>query len=190
MAEEEWIVVGHSVGATMAMVLAMGEPAAGEEKWGRAVGDGDEVMGRLRGVVGLEGVFDFVALRDHHVENRGVYKAFTTEAFGPEEEGGWSRGDLIGNGERVRGGVEVVVLGHSVGDELVEEGQSGRMAEAVGVGGRYTHEGLEVRRVECEGGHDEVVEKGVAVGRCIDVALEALREKRSDGRKRGKGEVR
>ena len=178
MAGEEWVVVGHSVGATMAMMLAMSDPAEGDMKWGRGGGDGvGKVMKRLKGVVGIEGVYDFVGLRDHHLEWRGVYEEFTTAAFGDEGLGGWRRGDLISNGERVRGGLEVVVLGHSKGDELVEEGQSERMAEQLGVGGRYAHEGSVVRRVEVEGGHDEVVEKGVVVGRCIDVAVEALRER-------------
>lgn len=67
---------------------------------------------------------------------------------------------MISNGEVLRGGVEVVVLGHSKADELVEEGQSERMAGAVGMGGGYTHGSLVVRRVEVEGGHDEVVERG------------------------------
>lgn len=189
MKGEEWVVVGHSVGATMAMMLAMSDPppSRDEGKWGskaREEGMGS-VMARLKGVVGIEGVYDFVGLRDHHLEWRDVYEEFTTAAFGDEGMGGWRRGDLISNGEVVRGGVEVVVLGHSMQDELVEEGQSERMAGAVAVGGRYTHDGLVVRRVECKGGHDEVVEKGVELGRCVDVAVEALRERQSEGGKGG-----
>ncbi|KAL9020642.1 MAG: hypothetical protein Q9185_002090 [Variospora sp. 1 TL-2023] len=155
------ILVGHSVGATIAFAIALGLDGIGVE------GNGHEVM--VDAVVGVEGVYDFVALRDAHLESRSVYEEIATGAFGNEESGGWERGNVVkavGEGKGFRG-TEVVVLGHSKGDELVEWGQMKMMDEALrekgwwgGDGGGKVGKGKEVTMMELEGGHDEIWEKG------------------------------
>lgn len=75
-------------------------------------------------------------------------------------------------GRGVREGVEVVVVGHSRGDELVEWEQSERLVGLLEEG-----EGKEVQLVEVTGTHQAVVRDGVAVGRCVDVAVGVLVEK-------------
>ncbi|KAL8666574.1 MAG: hypothetical protein Q9202_001372 [Teloschistes flavicans] len=127
----EIVLVGHSVGATIAFALAMGIEDRVHD------GAGDAVVGvrmRIRAVVGLAGIYDFTALRDAHAEHRGLYEGFTNEAFGAEEDGGWERGNIVEAVRKLKGimgGVELVVLGHSKGDELVEWGQVDLMAGAL-----------------------------------------------------------
>ena len=94
MRGKEWIVCGHSVGGTMAMMLVLQPPLDGGGEWG----DESVSMEGLRGVVSIEGIFDFVRLRDEHLGMRGVYEGFINGAFG---EGGWERGRVVGCG---RGG--------------------------------------------------------------------------------------
>ena len=162
---KEWIVCGHSVGATMALMLGMEPKLGGEHGWGC-----EERMGGLRGVVGVEGIYDFGACRDAHGGMREVYEGFIEGAFGREEEGGWRRGDVVRCGRKVGEGVAVVVVGQSREDELVEWGQ------AVGMMGALEWEGAvgEKVLVEVEGRHQEVVTGGVGIGKCVGRCLELL----------------
>lgn len=74
----------------------------------------------------------------------------------------------------------VIVLGYSKGDELVEveqvEGFSSVLRQGGG-GGQMDEEGeggLRFRHVECKGGHHEIVDQGVEIGRCVGVAVDML----------------
>lgn len=138
-------------------------------QWGTPLPTESSDLANLKAVVPICGIYSFTALRDAHPEVREVYETFTSAAFGPEEEGGWGRGDLIGffgGGGGVRVGVEVV-LGGSRGDEAVEWGQVGGLVAVMGEGA--------VGVVQCEGGHEEVVDGGVMVPRCVGVAVGRLR---------------
>lgn len=177
---KEWIICGHSVGGTMAVMLGMEpklsspspplppnhNPEYDDYGWGREM----EMPG-LVGVIGISGIYDFTACRDAHLAMRDVYDSFIAGAFGLEGEGGWERGNVRACGRKVGRGVRVVVLGHSRGDELVEWEQVGGMYGKVeweeGMGGRKVV-------VEVEGGHEEVVEGGVGVGRCVGRCVEVL----------------
>lgn len=182
--EREWIVCGHSVGGTMAVMLGMdgaeGRGGGGGKKDVEWASDGgvwerEGGMDGLRGVVSLEGIYDLTACRDAHPEFRAMYDAFTTRAFGPEEERGWERGNVLRCKRGIRDGVEVVVVGHSRDDELVEWEQGQRL---IGVlESEREGKGDLVRLVEVEGRHSQVVRDGVAVGRCVGVAIRVLVEK-------------
>ena len=174
MMGEEWVVVGHSVGGTMAMMLGL--EGEGEGKWGKEEG----AMEGLRGVVGMAGIYDFVALRDAHLSTRSLYDAFTTGAFGSEESGAWEKGDVVRCGRKVREGVEVVVVGQSREDELVEWEQA---EMETGVLEKEGRDGVGVL-VELKGKHQEVVTGGKEVGRCVGVAVGMLVE-REKARKGG-----
>ena len=188
---KEWIICGHSVGATMAVMLGM-EPKLSSRisplppgqiydyGWGHEM----EMRG-LRGVVGIEGIYDFTACRDAHPAMRDIYDSFITGAFGPEEDWGWRRGDVRRCRRRVGRGVKVVVLGHSREDELVEWEQVEGMLGAV----RWEGEG-EGRKVlvELDGGHEEVVEWGSGVGRCVERCVEVLMGMEEGGMGEGRGE--
>lgn len=155
----EWVICGHSVGGTMAVMLGL-----------RPVGKGEGGMEGLRGVVCVEGIYDFVALRDRHLAMRDVYDGFIGGAFGAEGEGGWERGDVLRCGREVREGVEVVLVVHSRGDELVEWEQAEGMVKVLKEEGR---EGVGVL-VEVEGSHHEIVTQGKVIGTVVKQAVDML----------------
>lgn len=172
-----WIVCGHSVGATMAVMVGMdGMGDTGMKEWEGGVWGKEGGMDGVKAVVALEGIYDFSACRTAHPALRTMYEDFTAGAFGPEEEGGWERGDVLRCERGVRGGVEAVVVGHSRDDELVEWEQGVRL-----VGVLEERGGGLVRFVEVEGTHEQVVGDGVAVGKCVGVAIEVLVEKAGGG---------
>lgn len=181
-----WVVCGHSVGGTMAVMVGMDGTGGGEEggkEWEGGVWGREGGMDGLRGVVTLEGIYDFGACRDAHPQSREMYEAFTTGAFGPEEDKGWERGDVLRCKRKVRDGVEVVVVGHSRDDELVEWEQGQRL---VGVLEREREgKGEVVRLVELEGTHSQIVRDGVAVGKCVDVAIAVLVDKANKAKEQG-----
>lgn len=161
------LLVGHSVGATLAVEVA--GMLRGDGEW-----DGEEGRGRVSGVVGLAGIYDFGALRDAHLGMAEVYEGFIAGALGREEEGKWERA-RVGRDKVRRGltGGGVLVLGRSRGDELVEWGQVDGLLGELGEeesGG----EGVLVRVVECEGAHDEIVRRGEEIARCVAIALDML----------------
>ncbi|KAL8693010.1 MAG: hypothetical protein Q9218_002067 [Villophora microphyllina] len=177
----EIVLVGHSVGATIAFALAMGLDRVSD-------GAGDPIVGRrIKAVVGVEGVYDFTALRDAHMDYRSVYEEFTNEAFGAEKDGGWKYGSMVKAIRKVEGidGVELVVLGHSTEDELVEWHQVELMKRALQEQGWHNGEKDEMERKEflveeLKGSHDAVWEKGEELARCIKIAVERCIQRELD----------
>lgn len=165
----------------MAVMVGMDGEGEGETKkrrgWERGVWGKEGGMEGLKGVVALEGIYDFTACRDAHPQLRDMYDAFTTGAFGPEEGKGWERGDVLRCERRIRDGVEVVVVGHSRDDELVEWEQGQRLVGVLEGEREGKRKGDVVRLVEVEGTHSQIVRDGVAVGRCVGVAIAVLDEK-------------
>ena len=167
----EWLLVGHSVGATMAMMLTLRDDTDGkaEGMWGIETAP---LVG-LKGVVCIAGIYNFAACRDAHEESRAFYEGFILGAFGPEGEGGWERGNVkreVEGGRGLRDGVEVVIVGLSDGDEAVEMEQGWGILEALS---KREGEG-KVRAVILLGNHEELVSGGVGVARCVDEAFHQL----------------
>lgn len=177
------ILVGHSVGATIAFGVALGLGYHGDEEDGFK-----DLRRRIKAVVGVEGIYDFTALRDVHIEHRDVYEEFTNGAFGDEGAGEWEKGDIV---KKIREGgkmyrVEVVVLGQSTEDELVDWGQIEMMGRALQEKGWRRGEDVEgaakeVTVVELKGRHDEIWEKGEQLARCISVAVDRCVGRSLDG---------
>lgn len=112
----------------------------------------------------LCGIYDFVALRDAHLSHRQVYDDFTTAAFGPEEDGGWERGNTkTGFSKKV----EVVVLAHSKTDTLVDWGQIEVMRGLLMATGPRAKGVL----MEVKGDHKEIYEKGKELARAVKETL-------------------
>ncbi|KAL8879528.1 MAG: hypothetical protein Q9198_002876 [Flavoplaca austrocitrina] len=174
--QSEIILVGHSVGATIAFALAL-ELGYSDDA------DRDDVEGlkdKIKAVVGIEGIYDFTALRDAHLDYRSIYEDFTNGAFGAEADGNWEKGNVI---RMIADGMEmsktaVVVLGQSREDELVEWSQIEMMGQALRE--KYWRKGAEdgkgvakeVLVEELKGGHDEIWEKGEQLAKCIALAVE------------------
>lgn len=102
-------------------------------------------------------------------------KTSTLEGEGGGGEGGGG-GNTVVEVLKTEGRGVVIVLGYSKEDELVE-GEQGEGVATVLLQGRGQKEeegGLRVRLVECDGGHDEIVDRGVEIGRCVGVAVDML----------------
>ncbi|KAL8985202.1 MAG: hypothetical protein Q9205_001023 [Flavoplaca limonia] len=182
--QSEIILVGHSVGATIAFALAL-------ELGYRDDADRDDVEGlmhKIAAVVGIEGIYDFTALRDAHLDYRSIYEDFTNGAFGAEADGNWEKGNVI---RMIADGMEmgktaVVVLGQSREDELVEWSQIETMGQALREKdwrkGAEDGEGVakQVLFEELRGGHDEIWEKGEQLAKCIALAVERCRWRKLD----------
>jgi len=183
--ECEWILCGHSVGGTRALMLGMESAPDGdgeeERKWPDGIWGTETPMPGLKAIISIAGIYDFAACRDAHPAARNIYDAFITGAFGPEAEGGWGRGDLMRCGRRVAGGVEVVLVVHSRGDELVEWGQGVGIVGVLRKEEREGREGVGVL-VEVEGGHQDIIRGGEVVGMVVKRAVGMLVE-----RAKGKG---
>ena len=130
-------------------------------------------------IIPLCGIYDFTTLRDAHLENKDLYNAFTTAAFGPEDGEGWQKGDCTGG--VVNQEVKVVVMGHGKEDRLVDWGQAEQMStvlEMVNGGDGEGGEGEKGRRKAelrtVQGNHNEVWEKGVGVAECVGVTIRYL----------------
>jgi len=117
----------------------------------------------------LCGIYDFAALRDAHLSHRQVYDDFTTAAFGPEEDGGWQRGNTKTGFSKE---VEIVLLAHSKTDTLVDWEQTEVMRDSLRVMGPRAKGVV----MEVKGDHKEIYEKGREVARAVRDTLGYLRE--------------
>ena len=169
MRGKEWIVAGHSVGGTMAMMLGMQVDIDGDKAgdWGREL-----MMEGLKGVISIEGIYDFAALRDAHEQWKEMYDTFITGAFGPEEQGGWENGNLTELMRTVEEEVDVVLVVHSKEDELVEFQQAERMAMVL-ESTKEERDGFGVL-VEVKGKHHQVIKEGKVVGEVVGKAVQML----------------
>ncbi|KAF2088926.1 alpha/beta-hydrolase, partial [Saccharata proteae CBS 121410] len=175
----QWIAVGHSCGATMALQLLKqpGVFADGNNASEVIEGEGSSPVTPC-GIVGLAGLYDLPALAENHADEP-AYAEFLTAAFGPDPavweaespKPEYLRPDSWPNGR-------VVVLAESPQDQLVEPEQTWNFAEAAvqdpeqywnGVGS-----GEFLKLMTLKGKHDELWSKGTGVKNAIEFALELL----------------
>lgn len=197
MAGQEFIVVGHSVGGTMGVMLGLSPSPSSSSTTLQPPSSANPYIGQwghhqdfpgLKAIVSIAGIFDFAALRDAHLPMRGLYDSFITAAYGEEESGAWEAGNVIaavdGHGSdgarrRLADGLEVVLIAGSRGDELVEWAQGEALVGALKE--VESEEKRVVELVEVWGKHQELVSEGKVVG---DVAARAINllDERHDGR--------
>lgn len=162
----------------MALMMAL-EPWPADGRWGPPLEQEPQLLIQgPKGVICMEGIYDFGACRDAHAQGAyaDIYEAFTSAAFGPETAdggggggGGWERGNVVRyvrEGGKVRSGVRRVLLVQSPEDEMVEWGQVEAMKRALGADER-------VCLVEVAGGHEQIEEEGLVLGRCLDMIVGA-----------------
>lgn len=162
----EYVVVGHSCGATLGFQLLDGWLSGGEDAVALPVG-----------VAGLAGLYNLPLLAENHADS-SAYEEFLQAAFGSDESV-WLRASPAGLGERLGrerwAGGRVVVLGESGGDELVEGMQRDVMARALGEGGWGEGvEGRDLMMLELEGGHDDIWREGKGVARAVECVVGRL----------------
>jgi pimeloyl-ACP methyl ester carboxylesterase len=163
-----YVLVGHSVGATMGLQYVMELPR--EKGRGR--------MGPFPGpephaVVGVEGLYDLRGL----VKRCGDgYREFIAGAYGEEEEL-WGRmspalfkGNWLEDSRTYNRLCHLVVLGWSPDDELVDGTEIDVMEETL----RNGYFGVTRVFRDLEGSHDGVVEDGEAIARVLISTVEEL----------------
>ncbi|PWY83203.1 hypothetical protein BO94DRAFT_599724 [Aspergillus sclerotioniger CBS 115572] len=154
---ENYLLVGHSCGATLAFQSVMGKF--------RTLSSGPAPVG----ILGMAGIYDLRLLRDTH-RDVSAYQEFTEGAFGKDEVVWDGVSPAVVRGvDGVSGGWEggrVVVLAYSAEDGLVDAGQREVMRRALG-----EVEGLDIR-----GQHDDAWMEGRELARGIEFAIGLLRE--------------
>lgn len=161
----EYIVMGHSCGATILFQLAMGLISEGE---GSRFGTG---IGNPTALIGLEGLYDLPLLVRNH-EHVPYYRAFVESAFGEDKEFWREVSPVSGVGRYVWEGVRTIVLGMSREDELVEWEQVHVMMQKLEV--LSQDDERQFRLVELSGGHDACWSQGVGIIKALAVTVEAL----------------
>ncbi|MCJ1403595.1 hypothetical protein MMC11_006818 [Xylographa trunciseda] len=165
---EDYVLVGHSCGATLAFQVVMGQ-------WHSATGNttGIDDFQLPRAIVGVEGIYDQFQLGESykHSAFATIYQDFLRGAFG-ENEREWSKAspayaDFAHSWKTGR----LAVLAWSRDDELVDELQLLMMQK------NLHEEKDEMRRdviVQLTGKHDEIWQNGVQLANTIKVALHEL----------------
>lgn len=165
----DYMLVGHSCGATMTFQLAMGlitpELGGGERGFGNGVK-------KPFALVGLEGLYDLQLLVRNH-EDEKFYRGFVSSVFG-DDESVWKAVSPVSRIlDRVWKDARAVVLGMSREDELVEWEQVEVMREHLDPRGEKEKE-MKLSLVSLEGRHDEIWGRGFGVVRTLDASLQLL----------------
>ena len=154
-----YLLVGHSCGATLAFQVTMA-------KW---QAHGSVYSSMPQGVLGLEGIYDLVALRDAH-KDLSVYQELLENAFGSEIN--WDGASpTSANFSKSWTHGKLAVLAHSINDELVDQGQLDRMAARLKECGGPGRRDLILSLV---GKHDEIWGQGWELAQSIVTALRHL----------------
>lgn len=160
--EDNYILVGHSCGATIATLLADLEtkPKA--------------CCFPPKAVLGVEGIFDIPLLLNNH-KNIPVYRTIIRNAFG-EDYSSLPALSPCGKDWANGGKGLVAAVAHSNDDEMVEMAQAKSMIEALKQPKErnYKTEGRANIFIGLHGKHDEVWQNGSELCRAIDEVTEAL----------------
>ncbi|GAB0135777.1 hypothetical protein EsDP_00004102 [Epichloe bromicola] len=169
---DNYILAGHSCGATLAFQAAM-DPA----RWAVDGAGGDDVVVKAPSMVlGLNGLYDLPGLTEDpgggHERHRRVYAGLTSNAFG-HDKNLWravSPALVVESWATEWPGGRHVMLVQSPGDALVPYRQGERMRD--GLVASKTDK-LAVELIEGDGDHDEIWEQGTLMA---EVLVRAIRK--------------
>lgn len=163
----DYVLLGHSAGATLALQLLMGTGADGAD---------DDDVALPRAVLGLEGIYDLIGLADRlgpaYAElfrgafpgGREAWAEVSPLRFAGDFAECWGKGG--GKSEE-----KLVVLGWGPQDELIDEPEIDGMAKRLGEDGVHV-----VVVKDLEGTHDGMWEDGRPFARVVLQALAELRK--------------
>ncbi|KAG5999415.1 hypothetical protein E4U54_001859 [Claviceps lovelessii] len=163
-----YILAGHSCGATLAFQTAM-NPV----RWGTDNAAKDDIEAPLM-VLGLNGLYDMPELIENpggqHNQFRQLYEQFTRNAFGDDEDV-WRdiSPAFVENWAREWPDGRRVMLVQGTQDDLVPYRQGERMRDSL-VGSKSDR--LVVELVDGEGQHDEIWQKGILLAKLLTRAID------------------
>ncbi|TKA28682.1 hypothetical protein B0A50_03009 [Salinomyces thailandicus] len=167
----EYLLVGHSCGATLALQVAMSRNWAAHRESTQA--SQPNVVPPVA-ILGVEGLYDLPALVENH-SDQPVYKDFVANAFGPDEAQWAATSPTSGDYEASWPTGKLVVLAHSREDELVEWDQVDRMHRALRTQGFDEAQGDQrLKLVELSGKHDQVWQEGRELARAIQETVQVI----------------
>ena len=172
---ERYLLVGHSVGATMAFQVALSQ----DLPWNPTAAA--ETQRRVEppvALLGVEGIYDFpLIVRTVPDEVRDKYLAPTQGAFGANESVWLAASPAEYSAESYArswgGGRRLTIVAHSRQDELVDWGQVRAIRKVFS----QTVEGdrIKFEVLELKGKHHEVWEKGQELARAVAQAIRSLK---------------
>ncbi|KAF7903229.1 uncharacterized protein EAF01_006278 [Botrytis porri] len=151
--EDQYLLVGHSCGATLAMQISMGK----EYLYSCGIPNEQLNFKLPRYVLGVAGIYDLRLLRDTH--SHPAYNEFLTQAFGSDEKI-WDEVSpaKISNFEEFGKSGKILAFSTSPDDDLVDELQIDVMVKSVqGINGGVVVKDL---KNHLEGTHDKIWETG------------------------------
>lgn len=170
LADDGYILVGHSAGATLALQLLMGHGDEGTSQ-------GEQQQQRCpvplpAAIVGISGIYDLVGINARY---GGTYAGFISAAFGRQDDGGgdgWraaSPACFEGSFRERWPGDPLALLAHSPQDTLVDAAETDAMAA------KLMADGVSVSVIkDISGEHDFVWQDGEQVARLVGEALALL----------------
>lgn len=157
---EEYILVGHSAGATLALQLLMGKDALG----------GREPVLSVplpRAVVGISGIYDLVGVDERHTG----YTDFITSAFGSDRKD-WrkdSPATYAGDFSKKWPSEKLAVLAWSNEDSLIDEPEIDAMAA------KLSQDGVKTSIIKnLTGDHDDIWKEGSQIKQLVKLTLNSL----------------
>ena len=165
---EQYVLVGHSCGATLAMQVVMG-------LWTelRTPHEASTDFKMPLAVVGVEGIYDLNLLALNH-NDVPMYHEFIEQAFGKDEEDWRKASPVSGEFKHSWQNARVVVLAWSPEDELVEGMQINAMAQALQ---HHKRESRIDNTIELEGKHNQIFQDGAQLANAIKRAFDFLQDK-------------
>lgn len=171
---EEYLIIGHSCGASLAFQVAMGS-------WDHLT-NLNESTPKIQlpcAIVGVEGIYDLVGLRNAYgaSEYGALYQAFLGGAFGTNEAAWESASPAVGDYSKSWPNGKLTVLAWSEEDEWVDRRQ------IITMSGCLDEQKTDRRRdvvIELSGNHDEIWEQGEQLAGVIKMALSKLERREDD----------
>jgi kynurenine formamidase len=168
-----YIIVGHSCGATLACQAVVKDVvySINSKIW--------EGVKLLKGLIGLEGIYDIPALVKAH-KDIPIYQECIERAFGLDKEISCLVSPTAGQFQKTWTECVLAIIAHSDEDDLVEKNQADLMKKVLeqwagedGIGGR---KGVLLVDQEIKGKHDDIWKGGEGAFACIEKALTILVE--------------
>jgi hypothetical protein len=169
-----YVLIGHSCGATIALQLLMGSELSTTEPPKTPNDFNDDALDLPRAILGVCGIYDLRSLVENH-STISIYREFVVDAFGQNEDfwdfvsparyekflDAWQEGKLM-------------MLVSSRGDELIEDAQIDSMSERLQAWQSLNSHTLVVMKNELQQGHDDIWGNGIELANVVALSLQKL----------------